>query len=299
MFCTRLCLKRAAIIGLIAVLPAAAWQTDPQDGRRAFGSAQPVVSSPPGDIALSNDFYQYDDGTAEGSIGLVAGGETAWMHVFETLVGGEVITAVSTAIGAPIGDTSILIGDTIQVYVWSNPGGGNPSDGTLLATGSGVVTNTDDDVFMKITLDNPALVSGFFTIGASIVHPPGFFPAPLDTSQPSNGRAWIAGDTDGTFDPNNIGGGAGVFDVDDIGAPGVFLLRANAESFGLCGDANCDGLFNNFDIDPFFLALFDPAEWQAQFPGCNILNLDVNQDGRLNSFDIDFFFQFLVAGGCP
>ena len=65
------------------------------------------------------------------------------------------------------------------------------------------------------------------------------------------------------------------------------------------GDMNCDGVFNGADIDPFFLALGDPAAYAAQFPKCNILNGDMNRDGTLNGGDIDPFFARLGGASCP
>jgi hypothetical protein len=59
------------------------------------------------------------------------------------------------------------------------------------------------------------------------------------------------------------------------------------------GDMNCDGAVDGFDIDPFFLALGDPAAWQARFPGCDLLNGDINRDGTADGFDIEPFFGLL------
>lgn len=69
------------------------------------------------------------------------------------------------------------------------------------------------------------------------------------------------------------------------------------------GDANCDGLLNNFDIDCFVLALTaDEATWSAMCNtsgNCNYLCvLDINGDGNVNNFDIDPFVVCLT-GGCP
>ncbi|MBL8879480.1 MAG: hypothetical protein JNG88_10205 [Phycisphaerales bacterium] len=61
------------------------------------------------------------------------------------------------------------------------------------------------------------------------------------------------------------------------------------------GDLNCDGSVNNFDIDPFVLALTDPTAYAAQFPGCDPLNGDINNDGLLNNFDIDPFVALLTG----
>ncbi|MGE0480864.1 MAG: hypothetical protein AB7Q17_10380 [Phycisphaerae bacterium] len=67
---------------------------------------------------------------------------------------------------------------------------------------------------------------------------------------------------------------------------------------GMPGDMNCDGVVNNFDIDPFVLALTDPAGYAAAFPDCDINNADVNDDGLVNNFDVDPFVACLL-GACP
>jgi hypothetical protein len=62
------------------------------------------------------------------------------------------------------------------------------------------------------------------------------------------------------------------------------------------GDVNCDGVVNNFDIDPFVLALTNPSSYAAAFPDCDINNADVNADGAVNNFDIDPFVACLTQG---
>jgi len=62
------------------------------------------------------------------------------------------------------------------------------------------------------------------------------------------------------------------------------------------GDLNCDGLVNNFDIDPFVLAITDPGAYALAHPNCDIDNGDVNGDGLVNNFDIDAFVA-LISGG--
>ena len=61
------------------------------------------------------------------------------------------------------------------------------------------------------------------------------------------------------------------------------------------GDLDCDGLVNSFDIDPFVLALSDPAGYAAAYPDCYLLNGDCNEDGLVNSFDIDAFVALLTG----
>ncbi|MGE0478867.1 MAG: Ig-like domain-containing protein [Phycisphaerae bacterium] len=61
------------------------------------------------------------------------------------------------------------------------------------------------------------------------------------------------------------------------------------------GDLNCDGALNNFDIDPFVLAVTNPAGYNAAYPLCNVNLADMNRDGRIDNFDIDPFVA-AVAG---
>jgi len=62
------------------------------------------------------------------------------------------------------------------------------------------------------------------------------------------------------------------------------------------GDMDCDGLVNNFDIDPFVLAISDPGAYEAAYPDCPLSNGDINEDGVVNNFDIDPFVA-LISGG--
>ena len=61
------------------------------------------------------------------------------------------------------------------------------------------------------------------------------------------------------------------------------------------GDLNCDGAINAFDIDPFVLALTDPAGYAMAYPDCDHMLADINGDGTVNSFDIDPFVELLAG----
>ena len=63
------------------------------------------------------------------------------------------------------------------------------------------------------------------------------------------------------------------------------------------GDLNCDGYVNNFDIDPFVLALVDPVAYGIEFPACDRDAADMNVDGAINNFDIEAFVQALLGVG--
>jgi hypothetical protein len=63
----------------------------------------------------------------------------------------------------------------------------------------------------------------------------------------------------------------------------------------LSGDLNGDAIVNFFDIDPFLLALLEPAAYAAAFPALDATCAgDVDGDGELNFFDIDPFVALLV-----
>ncbi len=64
----------------------------------------------------------------------------------------------------------------------------------------------------------------------------------------------------------------------------------------LPGDLNCDGVVSVGDINPFVLALTDPAAYAAQFPECDILAGDCSGDDQVTVGDINCFVD-LVTGG--
>ena len=63
----------------------------------------------------------------------------------------------------------------------------------------------------------------------------------------------------------------------------------------LVGDMNCDGVLDGFDVDPFVMAMVDPAQYAIQFPDCDINNGDINGDGDIDAFDIDPFVELVIG----
>ncbi len=62
------------------------------------------------------------------------------------------------------------------------------------------------------------------------------------------------------------------------------------------GDLNGDGQINAFDIEPFALALVDPAAYAEQYPEIDPdVTGDVNCDEVLDAFDIDPFVELLAG----
>ncbi len=67
----------------------------------------------------------------------------------------------------------------------------------------------------------------------------------------------------------------------------------------LFGDLNGDAMVDIEDISPFMLALTNPLNYAAQFPGIDAEALgDINRDGRFDNADVDSF-NVLLGGGPP
>jgi hypothetical protein len=65
------------------------------------------------------------------------------------------------------------------------------------------------------------------------------------------------------------------------------------------GDMNCSRRLDNFDIDPFVVALTDPAAYAANYSWRDRNLADVNGDGAIDNFDIDPFVRALVDQPLP
>lgn len=82
------------------------------------------------------------------------------------------------------------------------------------------------------------------------------------------------------------------------GTPAPIDIGAFERPAPIAGDMNCDGRFDNFDIDPFVLALVAPDDYAIRFPACDVRAADVNDDGAVNLFDIDPFVVCAMNLGC-
>jgi hypothetical protein len=106
-----------------------------------------------------------------------------------------------------------------------------------------------------------------------------------------------------------LSGTIGQFDAGSPAAPlsgggyslvgGFWAVAASAPCPGQRGDADCDGVINFFDIDPFVAALFDPVAYAAMYCGGALCTVDVDCSGSVNFFDIDPFLTCLFGGCLP
>lgn len=128
-------------------------------------------------------------------------------------------------------------------------------------------------------------------------------PSPLLPASASN---WLGGfvigveyaydvDADNDFDdPTSSGGDANSLDESYNG-----LLYITADPEFTCGDINCDGSVDAFDIDPFIKALLNPVQYATDYPNCNRATADINGSGNVDAFDIDPFVGAVLGGaGC-
>jgi predicted amidohydrolase len=76
----------------------------------------------------------------------------------------------------------------------------------------------------------------------------------------------------------------------DAGSAYIFELNCP-----LPGDLNCDAALDAFDIEPFTLALFDPAGYRSRYPNCDRMRADINADGNVDAFDIEPFVELLFG----
>jgi len=127
--------------------------------------------------------------------------------------------------------------------------------------------------------------------GATVVSGPN--PAPLGTipvSQTSE-AVWMvqASGTGGSY-PLDLVVASSSYDENFSGS-GQSRYRIAP---GPPGDLNCDGLTSLMDINPFVLAVTNPAGYETAFPTCNLCNADINGDGQVNFGDINPFVRLLA-----
>lgn len=189
--------------------------------------------------------------------------------LFDNIYGGTGALLVANYCNAPQEAEAHHV-DPLSEFRWET---GNIDEDAAFAQApgpgpDGQCGTADDDLGdLRLTTGSPCIDAG----------DPGFAPAPGERDRAGRLRVWD-------------GDGDRVRRVDlgayEFGAPSP-------------GDLNCDGRVNNFDVDPFVLALLEPDEYDAAYPNCGRLNADCNADGVVDNFDIEAFVMCLTHGGCP
>lgn len=104
--------------------------------------------------------------------------------------------------------------------------------------------------------------------------------AAIADQQPTVYLRWTMGTTDGSWQYSG-------WNVDDVEIWGIQPAAV------LLGDLNCDGLVNFDDVNPFVLAISDPAAYAVQYPDCNLMNGDCDGSGQVDFGDINAFVALL------
>jgi hypothetical protein len=197
------------------------------------------------DIAFGLLETGYDDGSSENSLGNgTYNHEITWIHHF-TVPGP--VAGVATTYGTPLypGGSGVSAGDTVKVWVWSDPNGdGNPTDGVLLAEkiATADAAAVDTDVFQTIMLDTQVTVGASYFVGVS--HEGIGFEAPMDEDEPLAHESWVLYTTTPPIDPNNL---SGAQSLDAAGFPADWMLRVETV---VAADCNDNGTPDECDVPP-------------------------------------------------
>ncbi|HVP11285.1 MAG TPA: SUMF1/EgtB/PvdO family nonheme iron enzyme [Phycisphaerae bacterium] len=84
-----------------------------------------------------------------------------------------------------------------------------------------------------------------------------------------------------------------------LGFAFVVVATGAARVQGSPGDMNCDAAIDGADVGAFVLALINPSEYEATYPGCPVSNGDFVCNGGADTEDIGDFVECLLTGNCP
>jgi hypothetical protein len=205
--------------------------------------------------------YTYDDGVSEDALGFMNCpppnlATLCWLQKFTAVGAADTIAIVKVAWGtASNPGGSPPAGTLATVGIWSDPNqDGNPTDALLLSSALTVITNPDSDVLQVVAIP-PVVVSGVFFVGAFTVQAcnvPALskFPASMDKSSASLGRAWVcAADPSTTFVHSPLGANnVPPVELDALALSAVWLLRA--EGFGPPPNVYCTAKVNALGCTP-------------------------------------------------
>ncbi len=238
-----------------------------------------------GDVAVIGAYADDDDGSKSGSAYVFRSAAGVWYQEAK-------LTAHDAAAGDRFGWSVSVSGDVALI-------GAIRDDEGATNAGAAYTFRFDPDetawlAEAKLTASDPGADDEFgyaCSVGAGVA----VVGAWQDDDQGSNSGSvyWIGGQSDcndnGVLDACDIADGTSQ-DTDGDGVPD------ECEGGGPLGDLNCDGVVDFFDIDPFVLAVTDPAAYMAAFPDCDIMNADCNGDDEVDFFDIDCFVALIVGG---
>jgi hypothetical protein len=174
--------------------------------------------------------YMIDDGTAEDSVGLTAGGALICLNSFQVTGGNSFITSISIAWGTPAFPDPSLDGLPYTAVLWGDPNDdGNPVDAVVLATADGVISDQGTDTFLISDITPTLLTTTNFFVGFIINHAAGQFPAAFDETAPLPNRSYVSA----TGDINNLSDALPIEVATGGALVGNWLIRAEGGVPGL------------------------------------------------------------------
>ncbi len=200
------------------------------DGLHPSLSSSPATEAGTPASSVGGQNLILDDGGAEDSIGLTAGGTFLWLNRFTPPAGDFPMQLQSadvlftTAGGFPAGST-------FDIFVWSDADG-NPANGaTLVGSATGNTVGVLD-VFQTVTFSAPLAITtvGDVLIGARVTALAGEFPAAIDQTA-LQVRSWAGFGAGAEATPPTLPT-ATFGTIDSFGLPGNWLIRGTYTTGG-------------------------------------------------------------------
>jgi len=184
----------------------------------------PATWMPMGDLELA-----VDDGTAEDSIGLTAGGQFLWLNRFTPNPADFPFHLDQVSI---IFNDTVNVGDDIQLVIWQDADG-DPSNGAVFVYAeNATVLNNDFATWNNYQLAISPVFFGPGDVLVGVVNRSGAsglsdYPAAVDQSSTSQQRSWIGIYSGDPPDPPTLPPDSDFGVIDDFGLAGNWTLRAS------------------------------------------------------------------------
>ncbi len=184
----------------------------------------PATWMPMGDLE-----FAVDDGTAEDSIGLTAGGQFLWLNRFTPNAGDFPFHLDQISI---IFNNTVNVGDDIQLVIWQDADG-DPSNGAVFVYAeNATVLNNDFATWNNYQLASSPVFFGPGDVLVGVVNRSGAsglldYPAAVDQSSTSQQRSWIGLYSGDPPDPPTLPPDSDFGIIDDFGLAGNWTLRAS------------------------------------------------------------------------
>lgn len=228
----------AAAVGFLFVASTAVASASAENPQTSspFSSSGAGLSVGPGSVPMPDGGPNFvlDDGTAEDTIGLTAGGQFLWFNRF-TPAPADLpfdLTQVEVMFST-LGN--VTVGEAVDIYIYTDADG-DPSNGATFVGSETGLTIQALDAFSTYTLSPAIPITAAGDVLVLVVNRgsvnAGQFPAAIDETA-SQGRSWIG--FGGTPADPPVLPATTMGTVDSFGFPGNFMIRASGVPAGPAG----------------------------------------------------------------